>query len=196
VDFSVHPLDLSRWNDLEEVFLSKGCSQARSCWCMYYRESGTVRVPSGVRPSDYRKRQLMDLAASGTPPGLIGYLGDVPAGWVSLGPRPAFLKLARSPVLKPVDDKPVWSLVCFVVAGRFRHRGVAEALLLGAVQYAREQGASILEAYPVDRPEHGRDEFMWFGSKSMYDRAGFVEVTRRRPERPIVRLHLTGVRHE
>jgi ribosomal protein S18 acetylase RimI-like enzyme len=163
---------------------------------MYYRESGAVRVPAGVRPSDFRKRQLMELAASGKPPGLIGYLGDVPAGWVSLGPRSAFIKLARSPVLKPVDDKPVWSLVRFVVAGSCRHRGVAEALLGGAVAYAAEQGADILEAYPVDKPEPGRDDSMWFGSKSMYDRAGFVEGARRRPERPIVRLHLTGVRHE
>lgn len=163
---------------------------------MYYRESGAVRVPDGVRPSDFRKQQLKDLAASGTPPGLVGYLGDVPAGWVSLGPRSAFLKLARSPVLKPVDEMPVWSLVCFVVAGSFRRRGVAEALLGGAVDYAAEQGAEILEAYPVDKPEPGRDDSMWFGSKSMYDRAGFVEVARRRPERPIVRLHLKGVRHE
>lgn len=163
---------------------------------MYYRESGSARVPDGVRPSDYRKQQLIDLAASGTPPGLIGYLGGVPAGWVSLGPRSAFLKLARSPVLKPVDDKTVWSLVCFVVAGSCRRRGVAEALLHGAVAYAAEQGAKILEAYPVDKPGPGRDDSLWFGSKSMYDRAGFIEVARRRPERPIVRLELAGVRHE
>lgn len=196
LDLSVHPLDLSRWKDLETVFMSTGCSQARGCWCMYYRESGKVQVPPGVRPSDHRKHQLMDLAASDTPPGLIGYLGDVPVGWVSLGPRSAFLKLARSPVLKPVDDRPVWSLVCFVVAGKWRRKGVAEALLGGAVLYAREQGADILEAYPVDRPEPGRDDSMWFGSKAMYDRAGFVEVARRRPDRPVVRLVLAGVRFE
>jgi ribosomal protein S18 acetylase RimI-like enzyme len=106
------------------------------------------------------------------------------------------LKLARSPVLKPVDDRPVWSLVCFVVAGSCRRRGVAEALLGGAVAYAAEQGAEILEAYPVDKPGPGRDDSLWFGSKSMYDRAGFIEVARRRPERPIVRLELAGVRHE
>lgn len=157
---------------------------------MYYRESGKVAVPPGVKPSEYRRRRLMDLAASGTPPGLVGYIGDEPVGWVSLGPRPVFLKLARSPLLKPVDDTPVWSLVCFVVAGPYRRRGVAEALLHGAVAYALEQGAEILEAYPVDKPESGRDDSMWFGSKSMYDRAGFVEVARRRPERPIVRLRL------
>lgn len=157
---------------------------------MYYRESGAVHVPAGIRPSDYRKQQLRNLASSNTPPGLIGYIGDEPAGWVSLGPRAAFLKLARSPVLKPVDDKPVWSLVCFVIAGSCRRRGVAEALLHGAVAYALEQGAEILEAYPVDRSEPGRDDSLWFGAKSMYDRAGFVEVARRRPERPIVRLCL------
>ena len=192
LDLSVHPLDLSRWNDLERVFLSTGCSQARGCWCMYYRESGKVAVPPGTGPSEFRRQRLRELAASGTPPGLLGYIGNEPVGWVSLGPRSAFLKLARSPVLKPVDDIPVWSLVCFVVAGQWRRRGVAEALLGSAVRYAREQGADILEAYPVDKPEPGRDDSLWFGSKSMYDRAGFVEVARRRPERPIVRLLLAG----
>jgi hypothetical protein len=29
---------------------------------------------------------------------------------------------------------------------------------------------------------------MWFGAKSMYDKAGFKEVARRRPHRPIVRI--------
>jgi len=163
---------------------------------MYYRESGKVAIPPGVKPSEFRRQRLRGFAASETPPGLIGYLGDVPVGWVSLGPRSAFLKLARSPVLKPVDDRPVWSLVCFVVAGPYRRRGVAETLLEGAVAYAGEQGAGILEAYPVDKYSPGRDDAFWFGSKSMYDRAGFVEVARRRPERPIVRLELTGVRHE
>jgi hypothetical protein len=31
---------------------------------------------------------------------------------------------------------------------------------------------------------------MWFGAKTMYDRAGFVEVARRKATRPVVRKTL------
>jgi GNAT superfamily N-acetyltransferase len=93
--------------------------------------------------------------------------------------------------MKPVDDEPVWSVICFVVPAEFRHQGVATALLQGAIAYARKRGARLLEAYPIDKKARGRDDWLWHGAKSMYDKAGFFEVARRRPERPIVRLELT-----
>ena len=49
---------------------------------------------------------------------------------------------------------------------------------------------TLLEAYPCDKPEGGIDDFMWFGAKPMFDRAGFVEVARRRPTRPVMRRAL------
>jgi GNAT superfamily N-acetyltransferase len=89
--------------------------------------------------------------------------------------------------MKPVDDTPVWSIVCFVVPAQHRGQGVARGLLKGAIDYAGRRGAAMLEAYPVDRPSRSSDEAMWFGPKSMYDAAGFEEVARRRPHRPVVR---------
>ena len=112
----------------------------------------------------------------------------IPVGWVSLGPREDFARLKRSPVMKAVDDQPVWSIVCFVVPSQYRGQGVARALLDSAIAYARQCGAQLLEAYPVDKPGHSRDDAMWFGAKSMYDAAGFAEVARRKPHRPVVRL--------
>jgi len=61
-------------------------------------------------------------------------------------------------------------------------------LLDGAIAYARKRGATLLEAYPVDKRSRSHDDSMWFGAKSMYDDAGFKEVARRKPTRPIVRL--------
>lgn len=133
---------------------------------------------------------MKSLVDDGPPPGLIGYRGKTPVGWVTLGPRGDFAKLARSPVMKPVDQLPVWSVVCFVVPAEFRGQGVAGALLEGAIAHARRHGAKLLEAYPVDKVGRAPDDWMWFGAKSMYDKAGFAEVARRRPERPIVRIAL------
>ena len=187
---TVRPLTPGRWPDFEAVFEAKGCSIARGCWCTYYRESGKQALPPGVKPPEARKARMKALVESGPPPGLIGYSGRTPVGWVTLGPRADFAKLRRSPVMKPVDPQPVWSIVCFVVPPAYRHQGVATALLQGAIAYARERGVMLLEAYPIDKAERGADEWLWHGARSMYDKAGFVEVARRRPERPVVRLAL------
>jgi ribosomal protein S18 acetylase RimI-like enzyme len=187
---TVHPLTDARWQDLEAVFNAKGCSIARGCWCMYYRESGRQQVPEGQKVQDLRKSGLRKLAGGEPAAGLLAYRGKTPVGWVTLGPREHFTRLQRSPVMKKVDDRPVWSILCFVVPPEHRHQGVATALLHGAIAYARKKGAVSLEAYPVDKVTHGADDWLWHGAKSMYDKAGFAEVARRRPERPVVRLEL------
>jgi GNAT superfamily N-acetyltransferase len=189
MDLVVHPLTPARWPDLEAVFEARGCSVARGCWCMYYRRSGSrTAPPPGTSAAEAGRAALKALVDAGRPPGLLGYHGRTPVGWVSLGPREDYARLARSPVMKPVDERPVWSIVCFVVPAAYRGQGVAHALLAGAIRYARRQGATLLEGYPVDKAECSADDALWFGTKSMFDAAGFEEVARRRPRRPVVRL--------
>jgi ribosomal protein S18 acetylase RimI-like enzyme len=185
---TVAPLTPDRWSDLEAVFNAKGCSVARDCWCMAYRLSGSREPAPGLTRAQANRAALKALVGAGNPPGLIGYRGKVPVGWVSIGPREEYAKLKRSPVMKAVDEQPVWSIVCFVVPAEYRGQGVARALLKEAVAYAKKQGATLVEAYPVDKPARTKDEYMWFGAKSMYDNAGFKEVARRKPQRPIVRI--------
>ncbi len=186
----VQPLTPQRWNDLVALFESRGCSIARGCWCMFYRESGRTIVAPGQSVRDARKRAMKRLVNRGVVTGLIGYFDGRPVGWVSLGPREQYAKLARSPVMRPVDDKRVWSIVCFVVASDMRHQGVAAAMLQGALAWARENGVTLVEAYPIDKATRSVDDWMWHGAKSMYDKSGFVEVARRKPTRPIVRKRL------
>jgi len=177
-----------RWPDVQAIFRSKGCSVARGCWCMFYRRSGTAL--GGVSRAKANRAALKALVDAGRTPGLIAYRGKAPVGWVSLAPREELAKLERSPVMKPVDDKPVWSIVCFVVPSEYRGQGVARALLQGAIAYAGKKGATLIEAYPVDKADRSKDDAMWFGAKSMYDHAGFKEVARRKPTRPVVRLEV------
>jgi GNAT superfamily N-acetyltransferase len=189
----VRPLTPARWGDLEAVFNAKGCSVARGCWCMYYRVSGKGAY---ARPGEDQRarsrRALASLAAKDPPPGLIGYRGKTPVGWISLGPREDYAKLEKSPVMKPLDDQPVWSIVCFVVPSQFRQQGVARELLAGAIAYARKRGVRLLEAYPVDKDEPAGNDGSWFGSKRMFDEARFREVARRRADRPFMRLRLSA----
>lgn len=184
---TVLPVTPDRWSDLEAVFTARGCSVARGCWCMAYRRSGAQK-PLSTSRAKANRADLKALVDAGKSPGLIAYHNKVPVGWVSLAPRGEFAKLRRSPVMRPVDDKPVWSIVCFVVPSAHRGQGVAHGLLHGAIAYARKHGATLIEAYPVDKPARSSDDAMWFGAKSMYDRAGFEEVARRKPTRPVVRF--------
>lgn len=188
---TVHPATPDRWPDVEAVFEAKGCSVARGCWCMFYRERGAPPPPPpGKTTAGVRRAALKRLTRKDPPPGLVGYRDGAPVGWVSLGPREDFKRLEHSPVMKPVDDQAVWSIVCFVVPAAERGNGVAKALLAGAIAYARSQGVKLLEAYPVDRTTRGADDSLWFGVQSMYEEAGFEEVARRKPKRPVMRLRL------
>lgn len=187
---TVLPSTPDRWPDLEAIFTARGCSVARGCWCTAYRRIGAREpLPTGTSRAEANRADLKTLVDAGKSPGLIAYHGKVPVGWVSLAPRDEFAKLKRSPVMKPVDDNPVWSIICFLVPSAYRGQGVAHSLLHAAIAYARKQGATLIEAYPVDKVGRSRDDAMWFGAKSMYDRAGFEEVARRKPMRPVVRLN-------
>jgi GNAT superfamily N-acetyltransferase len=184
--FRARPLTPATWPDLEELFGLPGGSIVRGCWCMYYRKTGQESGLAAGR----NKRALCDLVSSGVVPGLVGYLGGSPVGWISLGPREDYLKLRRSPIMKPVDDTPVWSVVCTYVAKSCRGLGLQHRLLHAAMDFARDQSVRMLEAYPVDKPGRSHDDFMFFGSRSLYERAGFREVVRRSPTRVVMRRAL------
>jgi GNAT superfamily N-acetyltransferase len=186
--FATRPLTPATWADLEGLFGLPGGSMVRGCWCMYYRKTGQVSVSAAAGVTN--KEQLCSLVDAGVIPGLVGYVDGQPAGWVSLGPREEYLKLRRSSVMKPVDDAEVWSIVCFYVAKPWRGQGVQHRLLAAALDHARECGVRLLEAYPVDKPERSHDDFMFFGSRSLYEKAGFREVVRRSPTRVVMRRGL------
>jgi GNAT superfamily N-acetyltransferase len=178
------------WPDLEELFGLPGGSIVRGCWCMFYRISG--RPPwAGQNQAAGNKQALRDLVDEGTVPGLLGYLDGSPVGWISLGPRAEYHKLRRSPIMKPVDDQPVWSVICSYVAKPHRGQGLQYRLLDAAIGFARDRGVATLEAYPVDKPERSHADFMWFGSRTLYERAGFEEVARRSPTRVVMRKNLS-----
>jgi GNAT superfamily N-acetyltransferase len=186
--FEVRPLTKQTWADLEELFDLPGGSIVRGCWCMYYRRSGKVGV--GRASGSSNKEGLRTLVRSGVVPGLVGYADGSPVGWISLGPRGDYRKLERSRVMRAVDKTPVWSIVCTYVAKAHRGKGYQHKLLAGAIDYARGRGVRMLEAYPVDKPQRSHDDFMFFGSRSLYERAGFREVVRRSPTRLVMRRGL------
>ncbi len=174
------PLTPERFGDMEEVFGDRGV--ARSCFCMHWR-----RPDGGFGDDRDNRDRFADVASRGRPPGLLGYVGEKPVGWVQVGPRSEFPTLDRSRLLRPVDDVESWSINCFVVRTGHRKRGVAAGLLTSAIEYAKHQGATAIEAYPVDGDRVSAVDY-FTGILGMFQEHGFVELIRRNDTRPIVRL--------
>lgn len=134
------------------------------------------------------KLAMKMMVDEGRVPGLLAMLGGDPAGWIALSPRQTYPTLARSRILKAVDALPVWSIVCFFVAKPHRRQGLSVALLRAAIDYVQKQGGEVLEGYPQE-PQKGEmpPVFAFTGLASAFRQAGFVEVARRSPSRPIMR---------
>ena len=137
-----HALTPDRWRDLENLFGKRGA--CGGCWCMWWR---LTRCEFNKNKGEGNRRSLKKIVDSGIVPGIIAYHDSQPMGWCALGPRETYPALERSRTLKRVDDKEVWSVVCFFTARQFRHKGVTTNLLKAAVDFARQHGARIIEGY-------------------------------------------------
>jgi GNAT superfamily N-acetyltransferase len=137
------------------------------------------------------RRRFREIVSNGERPGILAFEGRRPVGWCAFAPREAYGSLARSRILAPVDDQSVWSVSCLFVLRPYRRRGVATRLLKAACEHAGRRGARILEGYPVE-PQSAKapDAFLWTGTSSAFERAGFREVARRSEHRPIMRKTL------
>jgi GNAT superfamily N-acetyltransferase len=174
------PLTPDRFGDMESVFGEQPV--ARKCFCMHWRR------PTGGFGDDRDNRdRFAEVTAQGPPPGLLGYVEGDPRGWVQVSPRTNFPTLGRSRLFKPVDDVEPWSINCFVVRPGHRRQGIGTGLLTAAIEYAKAQGATVIEAYPVDGPQESAVNY-FTGALPMFSEHGFVEVIRRNDTRPIVRL--------
>jgi GNAT superfamily N-acetyltransferase len=155
---------------------------------MYWR---TKRAECQRGFGEGNKQAFKAIVKSGKVPGILAYHDGRAVGWCSIAPRQDYPVLERSPTLKRVDERPVWSIACFFVSKPYRRRGLTEALIAAAIQYASGQGAEIVEAYPL-RTEITKllpyERYM--GVRSTFERMGFRQVEQRSERRPILRYYI------
>lgn len=171
----VVPATVGRWDDVVALLGGNG---EQGCWCQSWRGTDAGSPGFGQALAGAHRAALERQVTEGDfAPGVIAYLDGLPVGWCGLGPRRAMPRLMRSRTIPLVDDVPVWSIGCFVVRVGYRRRGVARALLDGAVAYARSMGAPAIEAYPID-PGGTRvsTSFAFVGFASSFEAAGFRRV--------------------
>jgi GNAT superfamily N-acetyltransferase len=173
--WETHPVTPDRFEDFADV-INKN-RRPTHCWCLSHRLQAKEIEGLGGTGEDARERAMRSLCEREHPPGVVTYLDGVPVGWCNIGPRSEITRLAQSKLMLPVDDLPVWSIVCVVVRSGFRRRGATGHLLEGAVAYAAENGAPAVEAHPVDPGDGRMDLTMAFvGTRAMFEKAGFAVV--------------------
>lgn len=183
LDLSFHPLTQKLWRDFELLFGAHGA--CGGCWCMYWKLRGK---DYSENTGDSARQMQKSVVDAKTIPGLLAYSEGYPVGWIAVEPRSQYPKLAHSRTLKPVDDQEVWSITCFFVEKKHRRKGITVELLKAGVTHAKKHGAKIIEGYPIDVKKNEAPPFIFTGTASAFKQAGFMEVARNAPTRPIFRF--------
>jgi GNAT superfamily N-acetyltransferase len=176
------PVIQERLPDLEQFSTQNG--KFRFCSCMRWRMTSSEFQSSS---KEARVAELERRICQGDPVGLLAYAEGEPIAWCSIAPRNLYARLERYRALPRIDDAEVWSLVCFFVDRRFRRQGMILHLIRAAIDYARSQGAQIIEAYPVE-PES--PSYTYMGSPTTFQRAGFRDVTPAGQTRQVMRYEI------
>lgn len=192
-DITIEPATTERFDDAQHAL--SGGGDGRSCQCQWW----TITNAEFTRSSLQEREQLLRAQVTESPaPALIAYVDGESAGWIRVGPRVAQPRLSRTKAFasssqEPWDDPSVWAVTCFVVRKEHRGRGLNAQLLEAAIRFARDHGARVVEAYPVD-PEAGARKSsnnLFHGVVSTFRDAGFREIARPKPDLAIVSLDLT-----
>jgi GNAT superfamily N-acetyltransferase len=180
----IHPLTGDRWDDLVDLFgPERGANSG--CWCMWWR---MTRADWKAVPKDEKRDRFRAIVEAGPPPGIIAYEGGTAIGWCAVGPRATLPQMNRSRVAAPIEDSAdAWAVNCFYIRSGWRGKKLMRTLLDGALAFAAAQGARLVEACPIESER----KLIWgegyVGVASVFRSAGFTEVARRSPTRPLMR---------
>jgi GNAT superfamily N-acetyltransferase len=178
-DWQFRPVTQESWADMATLFGGRG--GPNHCWCMMWRsDSAGVAAP---KQAIDRKAAIEGLVHAGKSVGILGYDQGVPIAWCSIAPRALFSKsLSNSE-----SAHGLWSLTCFFIRADHRKQSGFAALLAAAEGHAAQEGATAIEAYPV---EPDSPSYRFSGFVPSFLAAGYVEVGTMGARRHVVRKSL------
>ncbi|MGL4311734.1 MAG: GNAT family N-acetyltransferase [Paracoccaceae bacterium] len=163
------------------------------CWCTAFLLRPKQRQ---AMTEDQRRDVMLDRISAGPPPGILAFRGDEVIGWMQIGPRAGVPEWnnpnrSSSPLPDgPADDPSVWAITCFFFRSRERGKGLSHPMVRAGLAFAREKGARLVEVSPMDRARQSKSIGLFVGSTSVFLKAGFTEMARAKPGRPLMRLAL------
>jgi predicted GNAT family acetyltransferase len=187
----VVPLTADRWSDFEALFGKQGACYG--CWCTYFRLAPKQRK---VNSSQDNKAFIRTRIEAGPPPGLLGYAQGEAVAWMQIGSRadvPQFNNSGRvsAPLPDaPAEDETIWVISCFFTKSARRGQGLSHTMVSAGIDYARLNGARLLEACPMDQAKQAKSVGLFVGSTRVFEKAGFEQVALRKDGRPLMRLPL------
>jgi len=182
------PLTAERWALLEDLFGRNGAHGG--CWCMYFRQPGQDWKS---RTNDGNRAAFRERVRAGPPPGMIAMQDEKPVGWMQIGLRldvPKWNGPRRASAPLSLDDanaEDVWAISCFYVRVGHRRAGLMHRLVEAGLDFAKANGARVIEACPIDKSRGANVGDLYVGSTQVFERAGFSKVAERRAGRPLMR---------
>lgn len=178
------PLTKETWPNLQILFGDKGA--CGGCWCMYWRLAHK-EYENGK--GNTNKSRFFDLIEKELPLGVLAFYDDEPVGWCSISPKSELVRLKNSRLFKTIETIPAWSITCLYIHKKHRNKGMSSELIAAATEYALENGATTVEAYPIiPKAKRTPPAFAWVGFANSFIKSGFKEVIQASENRLIVRL--------
>ncbi len=176
---TIRPAGTDVFDDVETMLGPKRRPDAVACWCLTYR-LGSAR--SAALGAAERRQTMRDLCGRTPAPGILAYLGSEVVGWASVAPREEVVELSDPDIFPRIEDVEPWSIFCLRTRAGRRRRGIGQLLLRGAIDFARDNGAEVIEGCPLDTTEKMAPIFTYPGLRSMFEQEGFTKVADTRSE--------------
>lgn len=167
----VEQLSSANWEHFEDLF--SGCEQCRECWCLNHRVT-----PDEVVTGENAKVKMKTMTAEGKVGGLLGFVGDECAAWISVDPIET--QVGHDYVIErgSAGNVGAWAIHCVYIAPAYRGKGLSRTLIEKATEFARDKGATSVLAFPIPsetRSKFPKDDAEFSGRYSTFVKAGFED---------------------
>ena len=195
MNLSVRPLTPALVHDYLDFFDKRAFSDNNPCGPCYCTSPNmdAARIQQMARQfgSDVKgviRRYAVTLLAEEAIHGYLAFDGDTSIGWCNAADMDSYVNGEFIPDFARQNAcGKTMSIVCFAIAPEYRGMGVASALLERVITDAKAEGFAAVEGYARVKPDRVYHDYN--GPVRLYEKAGFVEVTRR-DDRVVMRKKL------
>jgi ribosomal protein S18 acetylase RimI-like enzyme len=177
----VEPLSPARRGDFLRFFdhergpaFSDNPEWAR-CYCHYYHVPKIM--PWKTFTADQNRTAMTARIETGEQDGFLAYAANEVVGWLNAAPWHKLphacdrVGAARPPL--DVPEHAAAAILCFVIAPAWRRRGVARALLAGALASFAARGIRVVDAFPFKVGADASPQDHYHGPSALFLAAGF-----------------------